>query len=223
MPVNNCCCGATQYRQPRFCDSQTVAFSAMLATAAEAIIGAFTIGEDSTCFYFDFDDDPITDTFGMIIIDPEDITEHDDCEACQPCETTFGHTTEDEYLIIPPASINFGILDVTTCSPSVADVQVSRVIGLFWGDAGGSICLSGALSQNAASQVNLTNTSDGPGQCRYWGVGLNWATATYGTAGASWRRWQSGMNVTGIYWPYATNQPDFPSQTEPLYVEAVLP
>jgi hypothetical protein len=195
----------------------------MLASEAAGVTGAFNIDGDSTCYYFDFGDDTITDTSGMVIIDTGDITEHTDCEDCQPCETTFAYSTEDEYLVIPPANIDFGILDVTTCSPSVTDVLVTRVVGLFWGDAGGSICLVGALSENAASQVNLTNTSDGPGQCRYWAVGHNWATASYGVAAASWRRWQSGMNVTGIYWPNGTNQPDFPQQTEPLYVEAVLP
>jgi hypothetical protein len=224
MPVNACCCGG-DYRRPRWCDNdEIVPTMAMSSAQAASVTGTFTTDYDpATCLYFDFEDETISDVGGMQVLTLDDIIEHDDCEDCTPCETSFSGETDDEYLVIPPEVIDFGVIDVTPCSPSVADVEVTRIVGLFWGDVGGSICLVGALSQNAASQVNLTNTTDSPGGCRYWGVGLNWASASYGVAGASWRRWQVGSNVTGIYWPFGTNQVDFPMQTYPLYVETVLP
>jgi hypothetical protein len=221
-----CCCTAA-YRRPRFCDGGDYAAFYMVEGDADTVTGAFSIvGDTATCYYFDFDDDPITDIGGLSELTLEDIVEETDCASCKPCDTTLDCTGADtEYRVIFPTSINWGALDNATCSTNTVYHDLAGTCPTYNSPGGGSLCVGNRTLDGTTTQVYMgTGEGEDFPFCQFWYVGITWSTSpTYGVPNAIWRRWQDGMNITGVYWPYATNMGAFPDQSSPLYVEAILP
>jgi hypothetical protein len=151
-----------------------------------------------------------------------------DCECCgdaHPCDSSLNCTGADsEYRVIFPTSINWGSLDNATCATNTIYHDIAGTCPTYNSPGGGSLCVGNRTLDGTSTQVYMGSAEDDVyPYCQYWYVGLTWSTATDGVPNAVWRRWQDGMNIPGIYLPYSTNMAEFPSQTAPLYVEAIAP
>ncbi len=172
-----CCCGETLYRRARYCFQGALAWFVMTTGDASTFSEAFYLNSEpeGTCFYFDFDDDPITATdvsdLNLTIIAADDATDAGACEDCpcvDPDACSDGTTPTSVTLgISAGGSLDFGTTNPTNAhSPDSTSVTMNRIVncsgsgGLKY-EAVTQITISGFTTVNP--KPNITAISDGFG------------------------------------------------------------